>query len=153
MTNGKTGNPELSGIEGYLDGTRNRAYLTAAEARQEEPVGFDLFLSADNSRCVYFSWEEWNFVLDSACERGWIPQGTIGYLWEGPGFTTDLVDSNWNGTYLTDNWQEITKEDASNLADALERLLEEEVDIANSPLGVKIKDLSTMCRQGKLLIC
>ncbi len=57
----------------------------------------------------------WNDVLEIAWQCDWEPAGTIR-----PRGETDL---NWDGTYLSNDWQTVTEEDAMNIAAALERAL------------------------------
>ncbi len=88
----------------------------------------------------------WNWILEQACDHGWEPAGTLapsdwrsmnyddGYVYQFADYATwDLpgsYDRNdnfkpdrnkiWSGTYLTDQGQGVTAEDANSLADALE---------------------------------
>lgn len=100
-------------------------------------MGMDLHRIKDN---VWFRWNSmtWEAVLELAKLNGWIPMGTIlgkgVYCYQGfhdeQEFTRekareffDDMKEKWDGNYYQNEFQEITKEDATNLADALERAL------------------------------
>jgi len=67
---------------------------------------------------LHFSSQGWAKLLELAHSHGWEPAGTLkpGYLAE---------DDSWSGTYFSNDYQKVTAEDASHLAEALEQALQE----------------------------
>ena len=67
-------------------------------------MGFDL----TNSKGQEFHFNKYNFprVLTLAEYFGWEPMGTV-------------LSDDWNGTYVSNDWQHVLEEDAFNLAKAL----------------------------------
>lgn len=61
--------------------------------------------------CLQDAWVGWTEVLTLGLLHGWTPLGT------------DLGDASWSGSYLSNDWQRVTSEDARGLADALQRAL------------------------------
>ena len=59
-----------------------------------------------------FNWQAWRYCLDIAVAFGWRPAGTIA--------PTDY-GGEWNGTYCTNDLQEVTDDDARALGEALHR--------------------------------
>ncbi len=66
----------------------------------------------------HFTITEWDLILQLAEAYGWEPEGT---KLPGPGH--DTPDQSWSGTYFTNSYQLVTREDAAALAEALERSL------------------------------
>lgn len=62
---------------------------------------------------IWASVFEWGQLLRLAQTYGWVPAGTV----------LDEPNVDWNGGYQTNDWQRVTTDDASNLADALSRAL------------------------------
>ncbi len=60
-----------------------------------------------------FSWPAWGHLLDIAMEFGWQPEGTEPSAYHHVG--------SWNGTYGTNDYQEVTTSDAAALGAALFR--------------------------------
>ena len=83
-------------------------------------------------------------LLDLAQKHGWEPLGTIGArsLHEDGSYSEE--DPDWDGNYVTNDWQSVTKEDAGNLAEGLEKA---------GPQGDRYKEcfrkkLIAFCREG-----
>ena len=82
----------------------------------------------------------WQSLIGLARVFGWEPQGTVLMSWKDnntgemfPPVCFDdkkckdgqwVKDDDWPGSYCTNDWQEITTDDAKNFAEALERALE-----------------------------
>jgi hypothetical protein len=86
-----------------------------------------------------FSQERWRAVLELAWEHGWEPAGTKPpeFTVYGPdGVTVDEVATraerqrytDWGGGYFTNDHQVVSGKDAANIADALERALDDVPD-------------------------
>ena len=86
-----------------------------------------------------FSHRAWGTVLKLAWEHGWEPAGTKPPEWAAyapDGVTVDEVatraerqrHANWDGIYCSNNHQVVSDEDAANIADALERALDDVPD-------------------------
>jgi len=99
----------------------------------------------------------WRALLILAYSFGWKPKGTVFYCWQvnktGEKIHPLYVDENrkdggwvkdgdWSGTYFTNDWQEITAEDAHNLAKALKRAL-----LIIPDEGVNAPELPQGCRE------
>jgi hypothetical protein len=101
-------------------------------------MGMDLSGKGGSFR---FSQGRWSAVLELAREHRWEPAGT-----KPPEFTVYAPDSvtvdevatrverqryaNWSGGYFTNDYQVVSDEDAANIADALERALDDVPDEA-----------------------
>jgi hypothetical protein len=83
-----------------------------------------------------FSQGRWGAVLKLAHEHGWEPAGTVPpefTVYAPDGVTVDEVRTraerqsyaNWEGGYFTNDTQVVSDEDAANIADALERALDD----------------------------
>lgn len=72
-------------------------------------MGVDLISSHGD---VSFNWSAWEHCLDVALAFGWQPAGTVA--------PTDFR-GDWDGTYFTNDLQEVTDEDARALGAALHR--------------------------------
>jgi len=73
---------------------------------------------------LHFSSQGWAKLLELAHSHGWEPAGTLEPTWpydEPP--PEDLKP--WDGTYFSNDYQKVTAEDASHLAEALEKALQE----------------------------
>ena len=64
-------------------------------------------------------------ALKLACWYGWQPLGTR----PPAAYNFRLLNADWDGTYLTNDGQMVTREDAFALANALERSLDDISDI------------------------
>ena len=73
-----------------------------------------------------FSRQVWVKALELACSQGWMPLGTA------PPYMHRFfeTEADWSGTYLTNDGQIVTAEDARALASALERSLDKIPDVA-----------------------
>ncbi len=69
----------------------------------------------------------WSQILNLADRYGWQPMGTEAPAWEvlgaDPPIHADYPD--WDGTYFSNDGQFVTDRDASNIAAALERALDD----------------------------
>tara|TARA_Y100001934_G_C12342833_1_gene771119 strand:- start:1664 stop:2002 length:339 start_codon:yes stop_codon:yes gene_type:complete len=87
-------------------------------------MGFDLYGKKD-SCCL--NWSDWRETFELAIENGWKPAGTKPPDEETTkklyGCDSQMVD-NWNGGYFSNDFQLVTAEDATNMANALDRSLE-----------------------------
>lgn len=89
-------------------------------------MGMDLHGASGYERFSYTSWCE---ILGLAYEYGWKPQGTEAGQWydENGKLIKQLSPDpdEWDGDYFSNNFQLVTEEDAANIADALERALDD----------------------------
>jgi len=68
-----------------------------------------------------FSRQSWAKALELAGLNGWLPMGT-----QPPPFhDSHLLNADWDGTYLTNEWQTVTAKDALALAEALQKSLDD----------------------------
>jgi hypothetical protein len=83
-----------------------------------------------------FSHQNWRAILELAHEYGWEPAGTKPpefIVYAPDGVTVDEVGTraarqhhgNWDGGYFTNDLQVVDDQDAANIADALERALDD----------------------------
>lgn len=93
-------------------------------------MGMDLSGAGGNE---YFSNVAWYKILKLAYEYGWQPQGTEAGQWydENGELNRQLSPDpeEWDGTYFSNDFQWVTDEDAANIADALERALDDVPDV------------------------
>ena len=71
-----------------------------------------------------FNWHRWRACLDVAVAFGWEPAGTVApdpRKWNG--LPVVAPEGDWNGTYCTNDYQEVTDLDARALGLALHRAL------------------------------
>jgi hypothetical protein len=99
-------------------------------------MGMDLSGKGGDFR---FSHQNWRAILELAHEYGWEPAGTKlpeFIVYAPDGVTVDEVGTraarqhhrNWDGGYFTNDLQVVDDKDAANIADALERALDDESD-------------------------
>jgi hypothetical protein len=101
-----------------------------------EIMGMDL-----SGKGGYFRFSNygWRAALELAHEHGWEPAGTVPpkfTVYALDGVTVDEVRTraerqsyaNWSGGYFTNDYQVVSDEDAANIADALERALDDVPD-------------------------
>ena len=78
---------------------------------------------------VRFSNTCWSKIRKLAYDYGWKPQGTepAQFYDENGGLIKQLCPApdTWSGTYLSNDLQWVTDEDAANIADALQRALDD----------------------------
>lgn len=67
----------------------------------------------------------WEFIVDVAKAYGWIPMGTQPTDLTYPNGMPLGAQEDWRGSYFYNEWQIITEQDASNIADALQRALQD----------------------------
>jgi len=92
------------------------------------------------------TWSGWTEILDLAHIYGWEPKGTV---------KSDIYDQNqkWSGTYFSNNWQLVTKEDAFNIANALRKALKDLKDKKiKTKEDKKTKSLSNWQRKGNIKV-
>jgi hypothetical protein len=113
-------------------------------------MGVD-FYSSDGK--FYFTWWAWRRVFDLAIEHGWEPAGTEAPSWEEPDGCTGQPSydpKEWNGGYFSNDGQYVTPEDARNLADALERVINDMPEYENCSLARDkeyLRDFVDFCRK------
>lgn len=77
----------------------------------------------------HFNWTNWRRVLELAYRYGWVPAGTeldhFGKVDEELAEQYRHPYEDWDGTYFGNSFQWVTAEDAANIAQALERALED----------------------------
>ena len=106
-------------------------------------MGYDL----QNEKGNTFRWNVWGYspVLSLAEVYGWKPKGTVLNNWE-----SGEIETDWDGKYFSNDGQVVTAEDASNMASALLKALEDipdEVgvkDTPEDPLEGNLKDVVKM---------
>jgi hypothetical protein len=77
-------------------------------------------LSSKKNGGFHFNNVAWSQILCLAQEYDWEPAGTIEPYWE------DEPDApEWDGNYASNDAQIVTSEDAQNMADALEKAVED----------------------------
>ncbi|MGO9017766.1 MAG: hypothetical protein ACLQVJ_05365 [Syntrophobacteraceae bacterium] len=77
-------------------------------------MGIDLYSQEGHMRFNFFGW---GVIRTFAVIYGWEPMGTRApeeFIVQSP-----EPDEPWWGTYATNDWQEVTAEDANNMANAL----------------------------------
>ena len=88
------------------------------------------------------SHESWCKVLELAYQYGWKPQGTEPPQWcdaDGEPCKQLYWDPDeWNGSYFTNDHQWVARQDAANIADALERALDDIPDFATDEKWVEL---------------
>ena len=84
------------------------------------PLSYELF-NPSIALCKTFSKQFWAKALELARLYGWQPLGTR----PTPGIDFSNLGADWLGTYLTNDGQIVTAEDAYALAAALERSLDD----------------------------
>jgi len=67
---------------------------------------------------AHFSNRGWFILMSIARQFGWNPQGTVEPYWE-----NEADAPEWNGGYSSNDGQRVRREDAAELAGALERAL------------------------------
>jgi len=89
-------------------------------------MGMDLHGASGYERFTNTSWSK---ILELAYEYGWKPQGTEPGEWYDENGELDKQLSpnpdEWDGTYFSNDYQLVTDEDAANIADALQRALDD----------------------------
>ena len=88
-------------------------------------MGYDL----QNEKGNTFRWNVWGYspVLSLAEVYGWKPKGTVLNNWE-----SGEIETDWDGKYFSNDGQVVTAEDASDMAKALSKALEDIPDKAAS---------------------
>lgn len=81
-------------------------------------MGYDL----QNEKGNTFRWNVWGYtpVLSLAEAYGWKPKGTVLRNWE-----SGEIDTKWDGKYFTNDGQVVIAEDASEIAKALLKAMED----------------------------
>lgn len=91
-------------------------------------MSYELF-NPSIALCRKFSRQFWAKALELARLYGWRPLGTR----PTPGMEFSKLGADWLGTYLTNDGQVVSAEDACALAAALERSLEDIPDVTLEP--------------------
>jgi hypothetical protein len=78
---------------------------------KEREVGMDLHGPQGYWSC---NWRAWRFLLNAAQEFGWQPRGTL---------PPHDCEGEWKGGYYSNDWQEVTPEDARELGEALQKAI------------------------------
>src|SRR5215217_4990890 len=96
-------------------------------------MGVDLMNA--NGDYKRFNWSNWRALLELAYEYGWKPAGTAPPQWQYLDHDGNVdhertkaywwCEEDWSGTYFYNERQWVTEEDAANIAEALERTLED----------------------------
>lgn len=76
-------------------------------------------------------------------QLGWVPAGTLAPCWRNPDTGDVKGHLNWEGGYVSNDFQEVTSEDAAAWATALERALPDVPDEDPFPDGIPSGDLAT----------
>lgn len=126
-------------------------------------MGYDLYNT--NGEHYRFNISSWSALLRLAERYGWQAAGTTLYKYECDDdeencVRTDVVDHEWNGTYFSNDGQVVGSEDASNLANALEKALPDIPDVEAYPsqfvlCGGNVENYMAQERQrslGKLVV-
>lgn len=88
-------------------------------------MGYDLSNVNNEELNFGFNSLSWRSVLQIAQRYGWKPAGTV-----------DQDEPEWDSTYFSNDGQTVTTEDATALADALERALDDIPGIQTSPKSI-----------------
>jgi hypothetical protein len=91
-------------------------------------MSYELF-NPSIALCRKFNRQFWAKALELARLYGWRPLGTR----PTPGMEFSKLGADWLGTYLTNDGQVVSAEDACALAAALERSLEDIPDVTLEP--------------------
>lgn len=91
---------------------------------------------------ISFNWQAWRYLLETADAYGWRPEGTLP-----PPYY--IYDREWNGSYFSNDWQEVRATDAAAMAAALERActalraaIKEQVEIDDDLIPFEYNNLS-----------
>ena len=98
-------------------------------------MGYDL--SNEEGGYYRFNIHSWGPILSLAEDNGWEPAGTTIYITKKK---IIVADDNWDGSYFGNDGQTVSREDASNLANALERALLNLSDETKTPLMITFAD-------------
>jgi len=107
-------------------------------------------------RILNEGWPEARSASRALREYGWQPLGTEVGQWCDPE-TGELCKQlstdpdEWDGTYFCNESQWVTEEDAANIADALERVLEDKPNFKDG-VRQRIRDFIAFCRVGEFTI-
>ena len=97
---------------------------------------------------LFYDSRAYHALLTLAERYGWQPAGTTRYLWRGK--NSYVVNEAWNGEYRGNGGQEVSATDAANLADALERALEDcpDVTVVKDQASPQADEFREICDQG-----
>ena len=104
-------------------------------------MGMDLY-NTESRKSVSYNRITWTFLLYAAQDYGWEPAGTVM-----PGH------DDWPGSYGTNEQQMVTASDASALAAALERCLQDPAEAMQSHERKFMEELTAFAKEGSFLIC
>lgn len=116
-------------------------------------MGFDL---SGAGGYIHFNMLGWENILKMAHAHGWRPLGTVLDLELVYDLPKGSTCADWDGGYFSNDYQEVTVEDALNIAAALknalihsgERYLEDTYKIK----GEKIKEFIAFCEAGSFVL-
>src|SRR4051794_26590442 len=105
-------------------------------------MGMDLSGVGGYFRVSYGNWCD---LLELAYKNGWKPAGTQPGRWyDQNGEIVKQMSPDpdeWNGSYFCNAFQWVTKEDAANIADALERALDAKPDFTIVEVKYRVEDM------------
>ena len=121
-------------------------------------MGVDL-TSVKGKKGAYFNWTAWRFLLKTAADYGWVPEGTVldfSYQYRSATRGRKLSElskarikleirescANWAGDYSTNHCQLVTADDAGNIQKALLKALNDRrfvVDIKSEQTDILIQ--------------
>src|SRR5215210_2459479 len=103
----------------------------------------------------HLSWSSYRDLLGLAYEYGWKPCGTEpGQWYDENGELNEQMSPDpekWSGRYFSNDYQWVTDEDAANIADALERALEDQPNSCDEGFQW-VRDFIAFCRAGAFSI-
>tara|TARA_B100001245_G_C22583504_1_gene289947 strand:+ start:108 stop:566 length:459 start_codon:yes stop_codon:yes gene_type:complete len=115
-------------------------------------MGYDLQSRTGN--CFEWQISDYPKALKLAEAYGWQPQGTTNspVVVDGLGMVAGADPKDWNGGYTSNDCQIVSEVDAANMAEALERALEDIPDTMGKSVytGTKVLDTSDMTNMQKL---
>lgn len=96
-------------------------------------MGYDLSsLNAPKEDSYFrFNIAGWTQLLNMALDYGWKPEGTVmdeGFFMSACGMGEEQAKrevDNWDGSYTSNDWQQVTDSDANNLKEALGKIMED----------------------------
>ena len=116
-------------------------------------MGYDLQSRTGN--CFEWQISDYPNALKLAEAYGWQPQGTTNSLIvvDGLGVVGGTSPEDWDGRYTSNDYQIVSEVDAANMAEALERALEDIPDTMEKSVytGTKVLDTSDMTNMQKLI--
>ncbi|MCO6453476.1 MAG: hypothetical protein J5I90_22030 [Caldilineales bacterium] len=107
-------------------------------------------VNGDEVGYTRFSRLQWMYILDLACEYGWVPKGTAPpEKWDTNDPQRDSPLPPWEGTYFSNDRQIVTEDDALALAEALNKAI---APMPDSDKKEALMELIDLCRIGAFRI-